>query len=484
MTPSTTLVASFALAMTASTAAVAAPTIQNAFPNLPSFFWPVDIQAPYDGSDRLFIVEKGGIIWVIDNHPSVSTRTKFLDISDKVNIDGSNGLLALAFHPNYENNGTFFVMYNMANVATPYLSRWARFQVSPDPDVADEASEDVFIEIDQVLTCHKGCGLVFGDDGYLYISIGDDCRGWPGQDLTTIMGKLLRIDVDGTAPGLEYAIPPDNPFAGNTQGWREEIYSYGFRNPWRFSIDPETGRIFLGDVGEATLEEIDIVSKGRNYGWDIMEGFNCYPDTTVCDTTGTNCVQPIWQYPHSNPLGAAVIGGHVYRGHTVPSLWGKYVYADVGEGIFTLSYDGTQWINQNIYFSDPSRQFVTFGVDEDDELYIASLFGTIYRFVDTATGVDGRAPATSTLVAEPNPFQTSTTLHFESPATGTATVDIYDVRGRRVRTLSTESRDVRTGQVTWNGTDDAGGELVSGVYFARLSVDGRVIAHQRMVIVR
>jgi glucose/arabinose dehydrogenase len=479
MRRSIVLAAFFASPALAPTPGFAVPLqIQNAFPNLPAFNWPVDLQAPFDGSDRLFVVEKDGRIWVIDNDPTVSTRTLFLDISTQVRTEGSNGLLALAFHPDYENNGTFFVMYN---TITPNTSRWSRFQVSGDPDVADPLSEDPFIEIPQTNTCHKGCGLVFGVDGYLYISIGDDCLGWPGQDLTTLMGKLLRIDVDGTSPGLEYAIPPDNPFVGNQQGWREEIFAYGFRNPWRYSIDRPTNRIFVGDVGEATWEEINIVTKGRNYGWDNMEADVCYPNPALCDTAGMNAVVPIWKYPHVSELGAAVVGGYVYRGSTLPRLWNRYVYADVGEGVFALTQDGSSWTNELIYTIDPSKQFVTFGVDEEDELYVVSLFGQIYRFVDTNSGVGGSAPAAPTLVAEPNPFQTSTTLRVDVASGEAARIEVYDVRGRRVRVFETAQP---AATITWNGTDDAGRELASGVYFARLVVDGRARVGHRIVLVR
>ncbi len=482
MRRSIVLVASFLLVAVASGSLFGAPpTVQNAFPNLSAFNWPVDLQAPFDGSNRLFVVEKDGRIYVFENTPSVSTRTLFLDISARVKNAGSEGLLALAFHPDYENNGTFFVMYNTID---PYTSRWSRFQVSEDPDVADPSSEVVLFEIPQTNTCHKGCGIVFGSDGYLYTSIGDDCQGWPGQNLSTLMGKLLRIDVDSTSTGLEYAIPPDNPFVGNTQGWREEIYAYGFRNPWRFSIDRgESERIFLGDVGEATWEEVDIITNGGNYGWDIMEADDCYPNPALCDTIGAHCVAPIWQYPHTSEIGNAIVGGYIYRGHTVPSLWGKYVYADAGGEINSLTYDGVAWSNELIEFYEPSRQYSTFGVDENDELYVVSLYGQIYRFVDGAVDVGGRIPPSPQLRSDPNPFQTATTFRFDVTNGTTARVEVYDVRGRRVRVLAS-STNAGTRTVTWNGTDEGGRDLASGVYFARLMIDGRDVAHQRVVLVR
>ncbi len=448
---------------------------QNAFPNLATFVWPVDLQNAGDGSNRLFVVEKDGRIWVVD--PAASTKTVFLDISARVRTDGSSGLLGLAFHPDYETNGTFFVMYN---TGTPMLSRWSRFHVSANPNVADPLSEAVLMEEYQVTSCHKAGGLVFGADGYLYMSTGDDCQGWPGQALNVLAAKLLRIDVDNKTPGKEYAIPPDNPLAGNANGWREEIFAWGFRNPWRFSIDPETNRIFLGDVGEANWEEINIVTKGRNYGWNKMEGDQCYPNPAVCDTAGIEAVKPIFQYPHANEIGNAIIGGHVYRGPTLPALWGKYVYADVGDGVFALSFDGTTWTSQLIEFNDPSRQYSTFGVDENGELYVVSIFGQIYRFTDTATDL---APATPSfaLRADPNPFQQSTTFRFQSAIDGDGAIDIYDVTGRHVQSMNASSQ---LESVEWNGRDAQGREVASGVYFARFSVGGRTVASRQVVIVR
>lgn len=450
----------------------------NAFPNLPPFSLPVDLQNAGDGSNRLFVVEKEGRIWVFANEPSVSARTLFLDISARVGTNGSCGLLALAFHPDYESNGTFFVMYN---TITPNLSRWSRFHVSNDPDVADPLSEVVLMEIYQVSTGHKGCALVFGPDGYLYTSVGDDVQGWPGQELTTLMGKLLRIDVDNPPIGFEYGIPSDNPYVGNPNNWREEIFACGFRNPWRFSIDPETNRIFLGDVGEARWEEVNIVTKGRNYGWNKMEGNQCFPKTTVCDTLGRNAVMPVFQYPHASEIGNAIIGGHVYRGTVLPGLQGKYIYADVSDGLFALQFDGTSWTSQLIEFNNPSRQYSTFGLDETRELYVVSIFGQIYRLGDTVSDVGVSTPSPFALHAEPNPFQNSTTFRFQSDVDGEGVIDVYDVRGQRVRSLDAP---MHAASVEWDGRDTHGRVVASGVYFARLSVDGRTVASRQVVIVR
>ncbi len=454
--------------------------LQNAFPSLPGFNYPVDLQDPMDGTDRLFIVEHPGKIWVFNHDPAVNTRTLFLDLTGNINNTWDCGLLGLAFDPDYENNGIFYAYYTPGG---PLRTRLSRFQVSADPNVADPLSEEPILEIPQTNFCHKAGCLAFGPDGYLYMTIGDDCQGFPAQNPSSLLGKMLRLDVDSTAT---YDIPPDNPFVGNPNGWREEIYAYGFRNPWRFSIDPETKRIWLGDVGEATWEEIDIVKKGRNYGWMKMEGLACYPPpSTPCDTTGLNAVLPIYQYPHGGELGESVTGGYVYRGHTLPRLWGKYIYADYPNGVLSaLSYDGVTATNDEIYNVPPSKYISTFGVDKDDELYVVSLWGFIYKMVDpVATGIEGDTPQPLDLLAGPNPFQHSTTFQFDVPAQGSARIEVYDVSGHRVRVLASSASN-RARQVTWNGTDDDGRALASGVYFARLFIDGRAAAHQRVVLVR
>jgi glucose/arabinose dehydrogenase len=458
--------------------------IESAFPTLPLFESPTNIQDPMDGTDRLFVSEQTGRVWVFENDPSVTSRTLFLDLSPVTHMEWEAGFLGLAFDPNYENNGTFYVYYNTDT--DTLVSRLSRFHVSGDPDLADLGSEQILFEIPQsdMWVCHKGGCLAFGPDGYLYIATGDNCDGWPSQSLDVLAGKLLRIDVHVPSPGT-YVIPPDNPFADNTNGWREEIYAYGFRNPWRFSFDAQTEELWLGDVGEGAWEEVDIIKKGRNYGWMKMEGLVCYPNASVCDTAGTNNVLPIWTFPHLHENGNSIIGGYVYRGPTLPSLWGKYVYTDYPSGvIYALSYDGFTATNDTIFNeTQPNQLITTFGVDKDNELYFIGLWGIIYRLVDLTTGVADRAPVPATLRADPNPFHGSTTIHFAgSPARG-ARVEVFDVRGHLVRSLGFSGGD-ESGSVAWNGTDDRGREVASGVYFARLVVNGRALAHQRIVRVR
>ena len=350
----------------------------RAFPNL-SFERPVDLQNAGDGTDRLFVVEQAGRILVFPNDPAAASAGVFLDIRDRVN-DGGNeeGLLGLAFHPEYKTNGSFYVYYS---VSDPRRSRLSRFSVSSqDPNAADPASEEILLEVDQPYSNHNGGQISFGPDGYLYVALGDGGSGGDpqgnGQNRSTLLGKILRIDAD-RAP---YGIPPDNPFAGNTQGYREEIFAYGLRNPWRFSFDRPTGRLWAGDVGQNKYEEIDIIEAGKNYGWNVMEGKHCY-DADVCATGGLTL--PVWEYPHSE--GQSITGGFVYRGAALPELAGKYIYADFVSGkIWALRYDG-QTPPVNDLLIDTRLNISSFGVDEAGELYLCAFDKRIYKLAEVKT---------------------------------------------------------------------------------------------------
>ena len=305
----------------------------NAFPNL-GFNSPLDLQSPEDGSNRIFVVEQGGTIKVFDNNESVESASNFLDIGNRIASSGELGLLGLAFHPDYVTNGFFYVTYTPSND----LAVVSRFQVSAnDVNLADNANETILLRIPQPFTNHNGGQLAFGPDGYLYIASGDGGGGGDpngnAQNLNTLLGNILRIDVDVTENGMEYAIPSDNPFADNSDA-RGEIFAYGLRNPWRFSFDTQTGLIWSGDVGQGELEEIDIIENGGNYGWNILEGTSCY-NSENCETDGT--IAPVFEYNH-DANDKSVTGGYVYRGSLVPSLEGFYVYADFVSGrIWALS---------------------------------------------------------------------------------------------------------------------------------------------------
>jgi hypothetical protein len=266
-------------------------SLTDPFPNL-SFNKPVDLRNAGDGSNRLFVVEQEGYIRVFDNNASEDSLKEFLDISGPVECCGELGLLGLVFHPNYVTNGYFFVFYTTTG-GSPHRDRLSRFQVSADPDDADESTEKILFELSDDFGNHNGGGLCFGDDGYLYVSTGDEGAGGDpdnnAQDRTRMFGKILRLDVDQNINTIPYyGIPPDNPLVANTKGYREEIYAWGFRNPWRISFDSATDRLWVADVGQDRYEEIDVVEKGKNYGWDCREGKHDYvgpPDgpSPLCD---------------------------------------------------------------------------------------------------------------------------------------------------------------------------------------------------------
>jgi glucose/arabinose dehydrogenase len=338
---------------------------------------PVDLQTPNDGSGRLFVVEQAGTIRVVTNASLLPTP--FLDIHSKVDFGGEKGLLGVAFHPNYQQNRRFFVNYDRI-VSGQMQTVISEFQTSPtDPNQADPASERILFTVDQPFPNHKGGQLVFGPDGFLYIGLGDGgSAGDPqgnGQKLQTLLGKMLRIDVDHTSGGLPYAIPPDNPFLNGAD--RGEIWAFGFRNPWRFSFDPANGQFFVGDVGQDKYEEIDILQKGGNFGWNIMEGLHCFNPPSGCNMSGL--ILPIAEYDHSE--GDAVIGGYVYRGTAIPQLVGTYLLSDFESGTIwglTKNSAGT-WTRAQLLAT--RKNISSFGRDEAGELYVLDYSGTLLRIV-------------------------------------------------------------------------------------------------------
>ncbi len=353
-------------------------TVEEAFPNL-TFENPVGIYNAGDGSDRLFVLEQQGIIYVFENNKTITSKTVFLDITDRVKSGGEQGLLGLAFHPDYENNGYFYIDYTASD---PVRTVIARYKVdASDPNKADKNSELVILEVLQPHSNHNGGQISFGLDDYLYIALGDGGSGGDpdgnGQNLQTLLGSILRIDIDNPSNGLDYGIPGDNPYIGNTQGYKEEIYAYGLRNPWRFSFDNETGWLWAGDVGQSSWEEIDIIEKGKNYGWNIMEGNHCYSPSTGCDTTGLEL--PIWEYGHN--VGHSITGGYVYRGTKFTELNGSYIYGDFEYGqIWALQYNGTS-DPVNTLLCDTNLEITSFGVDENNEQYLCEISGKIYTLV-------------------------------------------------------------------------------------------------------
>ncbi len=341
------------------------------------FTRPVDIQHAPGRAGDLFVVEQAGRIHVFRNDADVEESSLFLDITDKVNDRGNEeGLLGLAFHPDFSSNGYFYVNYTADSPRRTVIERYTIS--SANTNVADVASGTVILEVSQPFGNHNGGQVAFGPDGYLYIGMGDGGSGGDpighGQNVTTLLGALLRIDVDGQEGGNAYRIPADNPFAGQSNA-RPEIYAYGLRNPWRFSFDPETDRIWAGDVGQNAIEEIHIIEKGRNHGWNKMEGTRCYEPSSNCEESGL--VMPVTEYDHN--LGISVTGGYVYRGSDVPELVGRYVFADYGTGrVWALTETSSGFEREQLF--DTNLRIASFGVDERGELYLAAFDGKIYKF--------------------------------------------------------------------------------------------------------
>jgi glucose/arabinose dehydrogenase len=331
---------------------------------------PLDFQVPNDGSGRFFVVEQAGTIRIIS--AGALLPTPFLDIHTKVNFDhAEQGLLGLAFHPNYSQNHLFYLNYDRLS-GSQIQTVIAEYQETSTNQGAP-SSERILLLVDQPFPNHKGGQLAFGPDGFLYIGLGDGgSAGDPngnGQSLGTQLGKLLRIDVDHTSTGFQYAIPSDNPFI-STSGALPEIWAYGFRNPWRFSFERGGTRHFCADVGQAKVEEIDLVERGKNYGWNVMEGSQCYNSST-CDKSGKTL--PIAEYDHSE--GSAVIGGYVYKGTAIPSLSGIYVFGDLSGGkIWGLqeTSPGT-WTRTTLVST--ALTLSSFGQDESGEVYVIDYGG-------------------------------------------------------------------------------------------------------------
>nr|WP_295922401.1 PQQ-dependent sugar dehydrogenase [uncultured Dyadobacter sp.] len=349
--------------------AVDAVRVVEAFPQL-HFDYPVDLTHANDETNRLFVLEQEGAIRVFDNNARTSASKEFLNIKKKVSYGGEAGLLGLAFHPDYKRNGYFFMNYTR-KVSGKLETAIVRYKVSAsDKDRADPASETVLLTFDQPFDNHNGGAVKFGKDGYLYISTGDGGSwGDPsnnGQNKSSLLGKILRIDVNASEKGA-YGIPKDNPFAGNADGFREEIYAYGLRNPWRISFDDVTNTLWAGDVGQNKREEIDIIIKGGNYGWRLKESVDCYNPKRDCGETGL--IDPILDLPQANGEHS-ITGGFVYRGKTVPVLTGQYIFGDFVSGrLFALETKDGKAVRNSV-LAEGVGQISAFGTDEASELYI------------------------------------------------------------------------------------------------------------------
>jgi hypothetical protein len=374
----TTVVASFGGAAGSATIVVsAAPVLQQISS---AFSSPLYLTQPPGDTSRLFVVEQTGNIRVIRNGQLLSTP--FLDLTNVVSFGGERGLLSMAFHPNYVNNGQFFVDYTDRPNGNIQV---ARYTVSANPDIANAASAQPVININHSTFSNHNGGLVkFGPDGFLYVGVGDgggsNNQLRTGQDTTKLLGKLLRINVNA----LPYVVPASNPFVGRPPA-QPEIWAYGLRNPWRFSFDRETGDLYIADVGEGSREEVDVQPAtsrgGENYGWSILEGSLCF-DTTPCSSAGTKL--PVFEYPHSGGTitGCSITGGYVYRGSRLPLLRGHYFFADYCSGwVRSFRYVSGAVVDLHNYAAEFGTlgNITSFGEDSRGELYIIVQSGSVYR---------------------------------------------------------------------------------------------------------
>jgi quinoprotein glucose dehydrogenase len=367
------------------------PDLEVPRPEDAPHFRPIVITHSNDDTNRIFLVSQQGVIYVMPNKQDVTSAEVFLDIEEKVVYrDNKNeeGLLGLAFHPEYKSNGQFFLYYTTADA--DQTSVVTRFTVSKDnPNRANADSEVELMRIEQPFWNHNGGSLEFGPDGYLYIGFGDGGKAndtlMNGQNVQTLLGSILRIDVDKQENGRKYGIPSDNPFADQKKSRqplaRPEIYAYGLRNVWRLSFDHKTNLLYAADVGQNLWEEINIIENGGNYGWNLREGKHKFGPAG--SEPRADLIDPIWEYDHET--GKSITGGQVYRGSKVPSLDGYYLYADyVSSRFWALKYDPASGkVQENREIPKPANRdfpIMTFGVDEQGEVYCGDAFGKMYRF--------------------------------------------------------------------------------------------------------
>lgn len=458
-----------------------------AFPDLPYFSYPTEIVNAGDNSNRFFVTEQAGRIFVIENDKQVNQKKLFLDISNRVHFSGSfgdeNGLLGLTFHPDYTNNGYFYVNYTRLSNNLPE-SVISRFQVSiTNPDSAISSSEFILITQPQPFFNHNGGCIRFGGDGYLYISLGDGGGSADpqnsGQRINTLLGKILRIDVDITSGNLNYGIPASNPFADSINPEvRKEIYAYGFRNVWKFSFDSLTDSLWAGDVGEQRIEEVNIVRNGGNYGW------RCYEGTLPFNTNGCGPISeyifPVFEYGHTQ--GRSITGGYVYRGTKYHKLFGKYIYGDYISGrTWALEWDGVLAINEQL--TQQSFLISSFAEDENHELYLmryTGQFGEIFALDGpvSITQISSTVPDGYYLQQNfPNPFNPATVIRFSVPEVSDLKLSIFDMLGREIEVLHNGILNPGEYEFNFIATD-----LPSGVYFYKLQSENFSDAKRMMLL--
>ncbi len=430
------------------------------------FTKPVDIK--HAGDSRLFIVEQDGVIKIV-NSAGITNPTAFLDIDARVRSSGNEqGLLGLAFDPNYATNNRFYVNYINLSGDTVI----SRFTTSANPDVADDTSEEILLTVSQPYSNHNGGSLAFGNDGYLYIALGDGGSGGDpqnyAQNLQSHLGKILRIDVSGAT---SYTVPATNPFVGNPAGL-DEIWSYGLRNPWKMSFDSDTGELWIGDVGQSNKEEINnvpIVNAGYNFGWRCYEGNSTF-NTSGCPSVST-ITFPVGEYNYGgSPFRCSITGGYRYRGSMYPDFQGLYFFADYCTNeIGTLTFSGGSW---NMTFNGPfSGNISTFGEDSSKELYAAGISnGTIYKIFDTTLSVEENS-LSNDYQLYPNPAENYFQINNQNAASQIKEVIMYSFSGKLVSKtrISTENQKIMTDQ------------LSNGMYIVQLISNNDAVSYHKIV---
>jgi glucose/arabinose dehydrogenase len=429
-----------------------------------NFDQPLSLQHAND--ERLFVVEKGGKIKVIQANGTVNA-TPFLDISAQISTNSERGLLGMAFHPDYANNGYFYVNYTNLSGDTQI----SRFSVdSSNPDLADSNSELLLLSYSQPASNHNGGNLAFGPDGYLYIASGDGGgSGDPndrGQDLSFLLGKLLRIDVDNPIGGNNYGIPADNPFVGDPNAL-DEIWAYGLRNPWRFSFDFTENNIWIADVGQTSREEINrvnVTEAGLNYGWRCYEGTqpfntqNCPPQSEM--------TFPLAEYTHADG-NCSISGGYVYRGTVYTDISALYFFADFCSGLIGTVDDGGNLVEHGIF----TGSWVSFGEDVHKELYIIDLGGSIYKIKggEIASTEDFSIENMPSML--PNPASENVSFSLQNDQLNS--ILLYDIRGRLVICEENISSGEKTISVS---------NLNSGIYFAKITSAKKQTTVKKLIV--
>ena len=415
------------------------------------------------GDERLFVVEQGGVIKIVDANGLVNS-TPFLDIQSIVNAGGERGLLGLAFHPEYQTNGRFFVHYSNSGGDTQI----SEFSVSAsNPDIADPNSEVMLLTVSQPFSNHNGGTIAFGpQDGYLYIGLGDGGGGGDtnnnAQNPTLLIGKLLRIDIDSQSGGNNYGIPSDNPFISDPNT-RDEIWATGLRNPFRFTMDPETNSIWIGDVGQNAREEVNRASlsqAGLNYGWRCYEG-NAPYNTSGCPDE-SELTFPVLDYSWNG--GGSVIGGYVYRGEGWPDTSDQYIFADIDGMISTLNTVNLNYVNQGQF----PGTWVAFGEDINRELYIVNLGGSISKIV--GVGLNMSENQNNNVLVYPNPATDIVSIKLQTQVM--EHLKISDVKGSIVYTETLQSKQKQLNTSSF----------AKGMYFITITTKNGAVAVKKLMI--